>query len=154
MLAFHELSVWRAGRTAVANVSLEIATPGLLFLVGPGGCGKSSLLHALSGRHDIEGLATAGFATINGRPLRYASIVSLGQHAQLEGAGSLAEALSSESDTARHDLGGWLARHAPDLLGSEHLALGELSRTTRRRLAVLVALDSPAELYLLDEPTA
>lgn len=65
MLEAHEISVVRAGRHILSDVSLALQPGCLCVILGPNGVGKSTLLRVLSG--DLP--ADAGQAKIAGRPV-------------------------------------------------------------------------------------
>lgn len=156
MLLLRDFVLSRSGQCLLRCEELRAAAPGLLFLVGPGGAGKSSLLAALAHAGAERELELRGRVEFARRPLaETASRVHLAQHARLEGTGSVADALRE-----RHGLG--LGGFCAGLreLGLGHLAdeidapLALLIRSERRLLEVLARLRMPAALYLVDEPTA
>ncbi|WP_460709150.1 ATP-binding cassette domain-containing protein [Lysobacter terrae] len=61
-------SVHRQGKPVVRHTSLSVQSPGLLFIVGSGGAGKSSLLAALAGG-DRENILHMGTAHLDGEEL-------------------------------------------------------------------------------------
>lgn len=63
MLEVHDLTVRYGDRTAVADFRLRLAQGEIVTLVGPTGCGKSSVLRAIAG---LEPLA-AGHLVLDGR---------------------------------------------------------------------------------------
>ena len=143
MLALHDIEIMRGAQCVLRQVSLEAERPGALFLVGGGGSGKSSLLGALAARGDVVLL---GGASWNGQPLAAAlpSIAWLGQRDLLEGgipAGS-------------HALHAWLREIRREHQAEAETQVSAWPRALRRYLAVMAALAAPADLYLLDEPTA
>jgi putative ABC transport system ATP-binding protein len=63
-----------AGRvTALANVSLEVASGAFVALTGPSGCGKSTLLHLVAG----VDLPTSGEVWVDGQSLAHLSDATL-----------------------------------------------------------------------------
>jgi len=59
----------RSGRRIARIGALRVASPGLLWLVGPGGAGKSTLLSALAGGDRSGEPSFSGDARLDGRPL-------------------------------------------------------------------------------------
>ncbi len=156
MLSMHALRLRRGGRPLLQDLSLDVDSPGLLFLVGPGGVGKSSLLAALADASNGD-VVLDGSASLDGRALPGDGVTAvwIPQHAQLH-----AEALVGEQLRTRFGLE---ADRAQQILVSAGLddvdtllvrPAAELSRSARRVVAVLAAMASAAQLYLVDEPTA
>ena len=143
MLALHDIEIMRGAQCVLRQVSLEVARPGALFLVGGGGNGKSSLLGALAARGE---LALLGVATWCGQPLAAAlpSIAWLGQRDLLEGG----------VPSGSHALHAWLRDIRHEKEADAETPVSAWPRALRRYLAVMAALAAPADLYLLDEPTA
>jgi len=156
MLSMHALRLRRGGRPLLQDLSLDVDSPGLLFLVGPGGVGKSSLLVALADASNGD-VVLDGSASLDGRPLPGSGVTAvwIPQHAQL-----LGDALVGEQLRNRFGLEPGRAQQilANAGLGDTATLLArpatELSRSARRVIAVLAAMASAAQLYLVDEPTA
>jgi atypical dual specificity phosphatase len=149
-------SVHRRGKPVVRHTSLSVQSPGLLFIVGSGGAGKSSLLAALAGG-DREEITHTGTARLDGADLGVAGAPAtwVQQHAQLVGEGSLASSLAGLLRIPPDAVPAWLHGHD---LGEVVPRLGEpcasLPRSLRRVLAVLAGLHFEAPLVLVDEPGA
>jgi atypical dual specificity phosphatase len=149
-------SVHRRGKPVVRHTSLSVQSPGLLFIVGSGGAGKSSLLAALAGG-DRENITHIGTARLDGEELGVpaARATWVQQHAQLLGEASLESNLAGLLQIPPGALPAWLHGHD---LGEVVPRLGEpcasLPRSLRRLLAVLAGLDCEAPLILVDEPGA
>lgn len=69
MLVVQRLSVRRGRDVVVQHATLRVGNPGLLFVVGTGGAGKSSLLATLAGAAASQGLQASGTMELDGRPL-------------------------------------------------------------------------------------
>ena len=144
MLALNGLRVEGLARHLLfRTIDLDVTAPGLLFLVGAAGIGKSRLLQALAAAAQEPGSRPR--ATLHGMApflLRH-----LGQREVLPGAGTLASCLIQQGIDPAH----FSARN-PSLQLDEPMA--EASATRRRLLAVLANLAAPIPCHLLDEPTA
>lgn len=145
MLVLDGIRVDGVSHSLFRNISLKSPTPGLLFLVGAAGTGKSRLLRALAqAAHGGDARSTAR-VLLDGAPP--AAIRHLQQRECLPADGSLDRALIERGiDPGR------FAALCPQLPPCTSLAgrpAGE-----RRLLAVLAALADDAPCHLLDEPTA
>jgi atypical dual specificity phosphatase len=153
-LAFADAGVERGGRCLLRGLSFAVAAPGLLFLMGPGGEGKSSLLAALAGHAPGE-LALRGKVTLDRRELRSADTAWVPQHAQVHGEASPAQQLQARFGVRADEAAAILvAAGFPALAAALERPAAELPRSARRLIAVLAALTRAAALYLVDEPTA
>ena len=156
VLELQLFSVHRGGRRVVRRASLSVDSPGLLFIVGASGAGKSSLLAALAGG-DPEEVTHSGTARLDGKELGVAGSRAawVTQHEQLLEEGTLAANLAVLLHLPPRDLPAWLHCHALDDIVSR---LGEscalLPPSLRRLLAVLAGLHFEAPLVLVDEPEA
>ena len=159
MLMLDKASVHRAGRAVLRHASLRAPAPGIAFLVGPGGAGKSSLLLALSGDAGADGGVPAvlgGTVELAGVRLAAGSLspVLVPQHAALGETTSVRAALAGYG-IAANAVPAWLAGHGLDARAIPLDApAAALARGERRALAVLAALHVRASLYRVDEPTA
>lgn len=145
MLVVNQVEVRHGNQAVLHRIQLKVDDPGLLFLVGGGGSGKSSLLHAIAGNDRT--LWTGGSILWHGVPLlaACAAIAMLEQGVILD----VHTSISNEQADA------WMGEagidHAHALVASP---IETWPRAIRRYLAVMRVLHEPANLYLLDEPTA
>lgn len=171
-LTAHSVSYAYAPRRGVAaepvlrDVTVDVAPGALVGLLGPNGCGKTTLLNLLSGVLTAD----AGSVSLDGRPLASMSrrdiarriavvpqethpafeftvmeMVLMGRHPHL---GLMA--LEGPADFA-------VVHDALEATGTRHLAarrFTELSGGERQRVVIAGALAQSADVLLLDEPTA
>ena len=159
-LELRGVSVRRAGRAVLTDVSLAVAPGEMLGLVGPNGAGKTTLLRAALGLQT----RSAGEVILAGRPLE-----TLGERQRAEGAGYLPQerrvawnmpaediaALGAARLSPRDGLA--LARACLDELEVADLARrGVLDMSGGERARVLLArlLATRARLLVADEPAA
>ncbi|TWI11980.1 ATP-binding cassette domain-containing protein [Aerolutibacter ruishenii] len=156
MLVLQRFSVYRQGSPVVRDTTLSVESPGMLFLIGPGGAGKSSLLSAMASR-DNGNITRMGTALLDGEdvggPNARATLVP--QHLQLAGAEPLADALTHFLRMRLDELPAWLQAHGLDeVIRLLDQPCAGLDRSLRRLLAVLAALHFETPLVLVDEPGA
>jgi len=144
----------RAGCNVLRAVSLTVAGPGVLSVVGASGAGKSTLLAALAGAHDCS---LAGHASLDGTafPLAPDACTYIDAQQRLGGHEPLRQQLATRAGLPHDGVEQWLAAHGlafdATLLDApaEHAPVA-----VRRVLAVLALLERRARVYLVDEPTA
>ena len=165
MLQAEQLSWAASGCTIVQNVSLNVAAGQVLGIVGPNGCGKSSLLKLLVRLHK----PAAGRVLLQGQDIwrmdakAFARQVAvMGQDNPSAFDGSVREAVMlgrmphqsrwahvSEADRA-------VLATCLEQVGATHLAnarLSVLSGGERQRVLLARALAQQPQLLVLDEPT-
>jgi len=143
------------GRRRIARIgALRVASPGLLWLVGPGGAGKSTLLSALAGGQLPDEPSFNGDARLDGVALAagQTAVAWLPQHAQLTGSACLQDELGRRC--ALSPDGVRLLLERAGLAGDAEREVDALPAPLRRYAAVFAGLARPAALYLVDEPTA
>lgn len=146
------------GDTCLMRIgALRVPTPGLLFLIGPGGAGKSSLLMALAGLSGPGAPRWTGSVELDGQLLGLCDVsrAYLPQHAQLDDGATVEAALNAQFQVTSACLRQEFERmDRPLQMPDEGARVATLMRSRRRLLAVLAGLLPTADLYLIDEPTA
>jgi iron complex transport system ATP-binding protein len=156
----------RARSFMLDQVSVTVERGSLTGLLGPNGCGKTTLLNLLSGvLQPSHGIVSLNGASLSGRSRRdiarhlavvpqethpafdytVMEMVLMGRHPHLG-----AFELEGPSDIA-------LAQDAMAATGTGHLAgraYMTLSGGEKQRVVIAVALAQAADILLLDEPTA
>jgi zinc transport system ATP-binding protein len=157
LLTARDLEFGYAGRPLLPPVSFDIVRGQILGIVGPNGCGKTTLLRTMLGL-----MPPLGGRVERERPLRYAylpqrdrlemilpltvrDIVLMGRRARF---GALHRDDDADRDAARRALG---------RVGIEHLAdrlFRQLSTGQQQRTMLARALAVEPDVLVLDEPTA
>lgn len=161
-----DLAAAYEGRRVFADVSFTLSRGTLTALVGPNGCGKTTLLHTLCGIHH----EATGEVRLRGQALREMSrreiarrVGLVPQFSEIDFGVTVAEAVA----LGRYP---WLGMLAPpaaedraaieealaalDLLALRRRALQTLSGGERQRVFLARALVQAAPVLLLDEPAA
>ena len=149
----------RAGeKSLLAGAALTLPTGTRTALVGPNGCGKTTLMRALAGRAAGDGRLLVGEAEgSSDRAIRFNPAVRVGWFDQshqstLDPERSALENVMRQSAHAESDVRTVLARL--NLRGDDVFKpVGVLSGGERGRVALAKLLLSEANLLLLDEPT-
>lgn len=147
------------GVLAVAGASLELAEGQVLALIGPNGCGKTTLFNLVTGieRPDAGAVRLAGREIGGLRPQARARL-GIGRTFQVPGVfGALPalENLEVAATAAGRPRQEALAALAEAGLGaSADRPAGELAHGLKQRLELAMVLVQRPRLLLLDEPTA
>jgi iron complex transport system ATP-binding protein len=164
-LAVRDLAAGYTARPVLRGLSLELAPGEFLGVIGPNGCGKSTLIKAISGVLK----PTHGTVTFEGQNLlklraaeRAKILAVVAQNPSLPPAYSAAEivlmgrtphlgAFQTESEADWQIVQG--AMEAANCWEYSHRPVGELSGGERQRVLFALALAQQPRLLLLDEPT-
>lgn len=168
MSAFLEidgLSVGYSNKTVLQNLSLEVQPGELLGVIGPNGCGKSTLIKTLSGllkpkSGQIKMQSQDLFKLKPGERARKIAVVA--QNSTLPPAFNVAEVVMLGRTPhlgafEQEGPGDWqIVQRAMEAADCWHLAarsVSELSGGERQRVLLALALAQEPRLLLLDEPT-
>ena len=143
MLRVNDLACARGGLPVLQGVSFELGSGDVMLLHGPNGCGKTTLLRAITGLQP----PTAG--TVIADP---ESVAYCGHSNGIKPTLTVAE-----------NLGFWAAMHATDMMAPALEAFGisglrdrparNLSNGQKRRLGLARLLVTGRPVWALDEPT-
>jgi iron complex transport system ATP-binding protein len=156
----------RAKSFTLDNVSVTVARGSLTGLLGPNGCGKTTLLNLLSGVLQPH----HGVVSLNGEPLtgrsrrdiaRHLAVVPQETHPAFDYTVMEMVLMGRHPHLGPLELEGprdlALAREAMAATGTEHLAgraYMTLSGGEKQRVVIASALTQTPDVLLLDEPTA
>lgn len=158
--------VWHVGGAPIVNgVSLTVPKQGVVGLVGPNGCGKSSLLRLLAGLRKCDGGAVlldrqALVEVPRRRIARRVGFVS--QHAETQTTLTARDVVMLGRTPHRGAWGAWSNVDETAVISAlrqvnmEHRAAqpwSTLSGGERQRIQIARALAQEPEILLLDEPT-
>jgi iron complex transport system ATP-binding protein len=166
MLALAHVSAGYGRRHVLQDVTWNVAPGEFVGLIGPNGCGKTTLLRVLSGVLPM----TAGEVRVRGTPLREIdrrqlarTLACLLQDLSLELAFTVRELVLLGRSPHLPRFGGeaprdlQIAQQAMELADVSHLAdrrVTELSGGERQRVLIAMCLAQEPQVLLLDEPTS
>ena len=166
MLDVRNISAGYGGAAVLRGVDLRVAEGEMLSIIGPNGCGKTTLLRAVSGVLPIAG----GDVLLDGRPIgdiprkRFAQVVAcVTQEIAADFSFDVREIVTM-GRTPYISRFGWESRHDLEVVERvmaqadvAHLAdrpITDLSGGERQRAFIAMALAQEPRLLLLDEPTS
>ena len=166
MLLLRDVHAGYPNRDVLRGVDLEIARGEVVALIGPNGCGKTTLLRVASGVH----APSAGTAALDGDDIGVLSPASLARRvAVVAQAASLPERFSAfdvalmgrtphlrllQSESRRDVAIVRAAMERADCWSLRARPVDELSGGERQRVVIARALAQEPDLLLLDEPTS
>lgn len=162
-LALNGISAGYGGRPILRDVSLGVASGERVALIGPNGCGKSTLFRVVTGTlNETEGEVALHGTPARGQPTAVRIRNGLGylpQTRNLFAGLTVAEnlRLAVESRLSGDEAARRVERVLdlfPSLVSRRETRAGVLSGGQRQALAVAMVLTRPARLLLLDEPVA
>jgi iron complex transport system ATP-binding protein len=156
----------RGERAVLRDVSISLRRGTIVGLLGPNGCGKTTLLRLVSGMLTPQG----GEILLGGEPLtslsrreiaRRVAVVPQETHATFDFTALDIVLMGRYPHLGPFELEGpadlEIAHRALDATGTAHLEerpFGSLSGGEKQRVVIAGALAQAAEIMLLDEPTA
>jgi branched-chain amino acid transport system ATP-binding protein len=156
LLDVQGLTVRFGGVEALSNVDLKLAAGEVLGLVGANGCGKTTLLDAVTGVVPIAaGRVKLAGEDITGAPIHDIArrgIARTNQTARLFTTMTVADNVSRVDQASAETIDAVLAQTG--LAGRREILAGELSLAEQRQLEIARALARSPRLMLLDEPTS
>lgn len=141
--------------TAIENVNLTVADGEFVAVVGPTGCGKSTILNlvtgllpAAKGSVNIFGKRLAGLNSESGYMLQQEALLPWKTALDNVGLGLVFQGKSVEE--ARKAAAPWMAKVG--LKGFEHRYIHQMSGGQRKRVAMAQTLIMSPTIVLMDEP--
>ncbi|WP_430460664.1 ATP-binding cassette domain-containing protein [Thalassolituus sp. LLYu03] len=144
LLEARQLNLTRRHKTVLSDISLKLERGRIMTLIGPNGCGKSTLIKVLLG---LEQADSGEVIRARGLHIGYMpQKLSLDQRMPLTVEGFLRLARNA----SRHDIAHWLQRLGIEALAP--LSVHDLSGGEWQRVLLVRALLMKPDVLVLDEP--
>ncbi|MDP4198643.1 MAG: ABC transporter ATP-binding protein [Bacteroidota bacterium] len=156
MIQIKELYKYFGSLKVLTGLDASISAGELVVLLGPNGCGKSTLFRCLLGLTDYEGMIQVnGLSPIErGKEVRK-RVGYMPQQCGLHLDISVEETLEFYALLRQSDASlAFRLLERVSLAGKRHMKVGELSGGMKQRLAYVVSAFSKPNVLLLDEPIA
>ena len=144
---------YKRNKPVLTNLNLVIPAGRIVGLLGPNGCGKSTLIKMIAGILQPN----SGEITVDGNPVgeKSCSLISyLPERTYFSNSMKVDEIITYFSDFYS-DFDPVRARHLLNDLGIDTSAnLKTLSKGTKEKVQLILVMSRNAKLYLLDEPIA
>ena len=141
------------GRSVLDKMNLNVKRGRIVGLLGPNGCGKSTLIKIIAGLL----VANSGEVTVDGKPLTEdtkALISYLPERTYFNGWMKVKELVSYFAEFYKDFDSEKAYRLLADLGINPEAKLKTLSKGTKEKVQLVLVMSRRAKLYLLDEPIA
>ncbi len=154
ILEFKSLSkAYTKGKFVINNLNLEIPQGRIIGLLGPNGCGKSTLIKMIAGLLQV----TSGEVLVNGKAVgeeTCADISYLPERTYFTASMKVKDIVDFFSDFYKDFDKERALKLLKDLNVDIEAKLKKLSKGTKEKVQLVLVMSRQAKLYLLDEPIA